>query len=79
MGKLTEKIMNYHIHLANGGITQKFIISIVLIIIVYDLWAYYFLPSGNTVSEVMTRWAHEHPMWALFFGGLMVHWFGKEL
>lgn len=74
-----NKLYNfYNFVFKDIGMTQTFILVITAIVILYDIWAYFCLPEGNTVSEVMTGWSEKLPLVAFLWGALMMHWFGKR-
>lgn len=41
----------------------------------YDVYAYSFLPPGNSVSYVLQAWSRTYPMLPFFFGLLAGHLF----
>jgi hypothetical protein len=51
------------------------VITITLGVIIWDLKLATDKVEGNTISEIMTKLAHKHPMVSFAWGVLMGHWF----
>jgi hypothetical protein len=56
-------------------ITKLILGATALALIGWDIWVFVRPPSGDTLSEVIRRWATEHPVLPFAFGVLMGHLF----
>lgn len=55
--------------------TKGFIVLMIALIAVYDVWAYSSGGTEGTISWVIYTWSHEHPAFTFAMGFVMGHLF----
>jgi hypothetical protein len=55
--------------------TKGFVLVAIILIALYDIWAYSAGGTKSTISWLMYTWSHEHPAFSFAMGFVMGHLF----